>query len=165
MKSRRGHKPTDSENPHIVPSLPSCYAPDEARHANKSHRFWPIPQRMQLSVHCSSLLSSWIRWCSTINSRPGASRWATDCGGRLARQLSPEDGAEIQSEMVREGGRSSDGITVRGLPLSLLILQKLLDISSCVVTLRKHWSSLVLLPFPSNVLMCCSSRNFGQSLF
>lgn len=34
----------------------------------KAISFGPRPQRMQLSVHCSSSLSSWIWWRSRINS-------------------------------------------------------------------------------------------------
>lgn len=63
-------------NKHTLVSLLLSHIIHQMRHymLYKGHQFWPRSQRMQLSVHCSSSLSSRI-WCAAIDSRLRA----TDC--------------------------------------------------------------------------------------
>lgn len=94
-------------NKHTLVSLLLSHIIHQMRHymLYKGHQVWPRSQRMQLSVHCSSSLSSRI-WCAAIDSRLRATDCTVEKAGKSVnyyRRTGQKKKYRVNAE--REGGR------------------------------------------------------------
>lgn len=93
-------------NKHTLVSLLLSHIIHQMRHymLYKGHQFWPRSQRMQLSVHCSSSLSSRI-WCAAIDSRLRATDCTVEKAGKSVNYYRRTGQKKYRVNAEREGGR------------------------------------------------------------